>query len=69
MARAVVTRHFKLVFIGVLLLTVFLWLGAAGLSLLAGGRPEVAKVADGFLDGAKLCTGGAVGLLGGKALR
>jgi len=53
----------------VLALTVFLWAGAAVLSLVAGGHPEVAKVDDGFLDGAKLCTGGAVGLLGGKALR
>jgi hypothetical protein len=58
-----------MVFIGLLLLTVFLYLGAAIISFYAGGHPEVAKVADGFLDGAKLCTGGAVGLLGGKALR
>jgi hypothetical protein len=64
-----VTRNFKLAFIGVLLLTVFLYLGEGLLSILSVGHPEVAKVADGFLDGAKICTGATAGLLSGKALR
>jgi hypothetical protein len=53
----------------VLLLTFFLYLGAGVLSFLSAGHPEVAKVADGFLDGGKICTGATAGLLGGKALR
>jgi hypothetical protein len=53
----------------VLLLTVFLYLGEGLLSILSVGHPEVAKVADGFLDGAKICTGVTASLLSGKALR
>ena len=68
-ARTVVTHYFKLAFIGMLLLTVLLYVGAGLLSILSTGHPEIAKVADGFLDGGKICTGATAGLLSGKALR
>jgi hypothetical protein len=63
-----VTRHFKLAFVGMLLLTVLLYAGAGLLSLLSSGHPEIAKVADGFLGGGNIGLGATAGLLSGKAL-
>lgn len=67
--QVAVSGHFKLVFLSLLGLTLFLWVGSAILSVLAAGHPQIAMVDDDFATAGKLVTGTVVGLVGGRAVK